>query len=506
MKIAVIGAGFAGVASAKVLTELGHDVTVFEKAPDVGGVWSRTRRYPGLTTQNNKDSYTLSDLRMPKVFPEWLRGEQVQYYLEMYVEKFELARLIRLSTEVRRAQPAGGGGWAITSASTAGDGPDDGPGDGPGDEVTEHFEHLIVASGIFSEPFTPAYDGVEELKAAGGRILAASELHDLETVRGKNVVVVGYGKSACDVAVEIAKEAASTTVVARQLLWKMPRKIKGVLNYKVLLLTRMGEGLFPYQTVRGPEKVLHAGGSKMAGSMVGSVESVTSSQLKLKKLGLLPKGQFSDIARSTVSLATEGFFEGVEAGDIVVERDTEIAAFETKDGRPYAELANGRALPADVVVTATGFKQELPFFSAEIQDQLTDENGDYQLYRQILPLTVKDLTFAGYNSSFFSPLSAEMSAVWIGSYLGGGHEVPSVEEMEAHVSARVAWLRERTDGHHARGTNIIPFSMHNIDEVLGDVGLDVSKRTKAAQWLLPINPKAYASVTPRLVEKLAARS
>ncbi|MFE7224876.1 flavin-containing monooxygenase [Nocardioides sp. NPDC057577] len=493
MKIAVIGAGFAGVASAKVLTELGHDITVFEKTPDVGGVWSRTRRYPGLTTQNNKDSYTLSHLRMPKVFPEWLSGEQVQSYLEMYVEKFDLASMIRLSTEVRRAQPAGGGGWAITSAGADG-------------ETTEDYDHLIVASGVFSEPFAPAYDGVEELEAAGGRILAASELLDLETVKGKDVVVVGYGKSACDVAVEIAKEAASTTVVARQLLWKMPRKIKGVLNYKVLLLTRMGEGLFPYQSIRGAEKVLHAGGSKMAGSMVGSVESVTSGQLKLKKLGLLPKGQFTDIARSTVSLATEGFFEGVEAGDIVVERDTEIAAFVTKDGKPYAELANGRAVPADVVVTATGFKQELPFFSEEICDQLTDDNGDYQLYRQILPLGVKDLTFAGYNSSFFSPLSAEMSAVWIGSHLGGGHEVPPVEEMEAHVTERLAWMRERTDGHHARGTNIIPFSMHNIDEVLGDVGLDVSKRVKAVQWLLPINPKAYASITPRLVEKLAARS
>ncbi|OIJ24964.1 flavin-containing monooxygenase [Nocardioides luteus] len=491
MKIAVIGAGFAGIASAKVLTELGHEVTVYEKAPDVGGVWSRTRRYPGLTTQNNKDSYTLSDLRMPKVFPEWLSGEQVQSYLEMYVEKFELAPMIRLSTEVRSAQPAGGGGWDISVAGADG-------------ETTEHYDHLTVASGVFSEPFAPVYDGVDELKAAGGTILAASELHDLETVKGKDVVVVGYGKSACDVAVEIAKEAASTTVVARQLLWKMPRKIKGVLNYKVLLLTRMGEGLFPYQTVRGPEKLLHAGGSKMAGSMVGSVESVTTSQLKLKKLGLIPKGQFTDIARSTVSLATEGFFEGVEAGDIAVERDTEIAAFVTKDGKPYAELANGRAVPADVVVTATGFKQELPFFSEEIQDQLTDDNGDYQLYRQILPLTVKDLTFAGYNSSFFSPLSAEMSAVWIGSHLGGGHEVPSTEEMEAHVTARLAWMRERTDGHHARGTNIIPFSMHNIDEVLGDVGLDVGRLTKAVQWLLPINPKAYASVTPRLVAKLAA--
>lgn len=498
MKIAVIGAGFAGIASAKVLTELGHDVTVFEKAPDIGGVWSRTRRYPGLTTQNNKDSYTLSDLRMPKVFPEWLSGEQVQNYLEMYVEKFELAPMIRLSTEVRSAQPAGGGGWDITSRATSVVGADG--------ETTEHYDHLTVASGVFSEPFAPAYEGVEELTAAGGTILAASELHDLDTVKGKDVVVVGYGKSGCDVAVEIAKEASSTTVVARQLLWKMPRKIKGVLNYKMLLLTRLGEGLFPYQTVRGPEKVLHAGGSKMASSMVGSVESVTTGQLRLKKLGLLPKGQFTDIARSTVSLATEGFFEGVEAGDIAVERDTEIVAFAVKEGKPYAELASGRALPADVVVTATGFKQELPFFSAEIQDQLTDDNGDYQLYRQILPLSVKDLTFAGYNSSFFSPLSAEMSAVWIGSYLAGAHQVPPAEEMAAHVDQRLAWMRERTDGHHARGTNIIPFSMHNIDEVLDDVGIDVGRLTKAAQWLLPINPKAYASVTPRLVAKLATRS
>ena len=497
MKIAIIGAGFAGIASAKVLTEFGHDITVFEKAPDVGGVWSRTRRYPGLTTQNNKDSYTLSDLRMPKAFPEWLSGEQVQTYVEMYVEKFELAPMIRLSTEVRSAQPAGGGGWDITSGDiTAGE---------AAGGTAEHYDHLVVASGVFSEPFVPAYDGADELEAAGGKVIAASQLHDLESVKGKDVVVVGYGKSACDVAVEIAKEATSTTVVARQLLWKMPRKIKGILNYKMLLLTRLGEGLFPYQSIHGPEKVLHAGGSKMAGSMVGSVESVTTGQLNLKNLGLLPKGEFTDIARSTVSLTTDGFFEGVEAGDIVVERDTEIASFVSKDGKSYAELANGRALPVDVVVTATGFKQELPFFSEEIQDQLTDDNGDYQLFRQILPLSLKDLTFAGYNSSFFSPLSAEMSAVWIGSYLAGAHDVPPVPEMESHVAERLAWMRERTDGHHARGTNVIPFSMHNIDEVLDDVGIDVSGPTKSVQWLLPINPKAYSSVTPRLARKLAAK-
>jgi cation diffusion facilitator CzcD-associated flavoprotein CzcO len=47
MKVAVVGAGFAGLSAAKVLRQSGFDVTVFEQAPDVGGVWSSTRRYPG---------------------------------------------------------------------------------------------------------------------------------------------------------------------------------------------------------------------------------------------------------------------------------------------------------------------------------------------------------------------------------------------------------------------------------------------------------------------------
>ena len=55
MRIGIVGAGFAGLSSAKVLKSFGHDVTVFEKEADVGGVWSASRRYPGLTTQNVRD-------------------------------------------------------------------------------------------------------------------------------------------------------------------------------------------------------------------------------------------------------------------------------------------------------------------------------------------------------------------------------------------------------------------------------------------------------------------
>lgn len=133
MKIGIIGAGFAGLSSARVLTAFGHDVTVYEKAPDVGGVWSATRRNPGLHTQNNKGSHALSELPMPKSYPESPSGQQVQQHVEAFVKKFDIAPYLRLGTEVVRAEPAADGGWDVTTA-----------------ESSEHYGHLVLASGIFS--------------------------------------------------------------------------------------------------------------------------------------------------------------------------------------------------------------------------------------------------------------------------------------------------------------------------------------------------------------------
>ena len=77
MNIAIIGAGFGGLSAAKILKKFGYQVTVFEKEADVGGVWSASRRYPGLTTQNVKSTYCLSDFPYPDHYPEWPTGQQV---------------------------------------------------------------------------------------------------------------------------------------------------------------------------------------------------------------------------------------------------------------------------------------------------------------------------------------------------------------------------------------------------------------------------------------------
>jgi hypothetical protein len=491
MRVGIIGAGVAGLATAKVLMQAGHDVQVFDKATDVGGVWSETRRYPGLTTQSSKAQYSLSDFPMPKNYPEWPTGAQIQAYLAAYAAKFGVDQSLRLSTEVTTVRHAADGRWTLQVCDTV------------GAESTETFDRVVVANGVFCEPAIPAYPGLKEFTAAGGRLCAGTEFHDAEEARDKHVLVVGYGKSACDITVPISQVAASTDVIARQLLWKVPRKIGGFLNFKMLLLTRMGEALFRYLRLRGFEKFLHGPGNGVRRSMINSIGSVSMRQFKLKKHGLVPPGHMEDIVRGAIGLSTEGFFEGVSDGSIVVHRDRTITRLFADGGKPFAELSDGTTLPADLVVCATGFTQGVPFLAEDVQKRLLDERGNFMLYRQILPIDVPGLYFNGYNSSFFSPLNAEMAAVWIAAALAGAVTLPDAATMRQAVVEQLAFMDTATNKHHCRGTKIIPFSMHNVDEVLGDLDLNIKARVRASHWLNPIDPAAYRGITPALLNRLA---
>ncbi|BCJ49688.1 monooxygenase [Actinoplanes sp. NBRC 14428] len=489
MRVGIVGAGVAGLTTAKVLLQAGHEVLVADRAPDVGGVWSRTRRYPGLTTQSAKATYSLSDFPMPRDFPEWPTGAQVQRWLESYAETFGVDRHLLLGTSVERAARQDDG-WTLTLRSTV-----------DGSVRTEKVDRLVVANGVFCEPAIPDFPGRQEFTAAGGRVCAGTEVHDAAEGAGRHVVVVGYGKSACDVTVPLSEVAASTHVVARQLLWKVPRRIAGRVNFKFLLLTRMGEALFRYLRPGPVERVLHGPADPVRRNMINSIGTVSRRQFKLDQLGLVPRGTMEGIVKGAIGLATEGFFEGVEAGRIRVHRDTTIVRLLAVDGRPHAELSDGTTVPADLVVCATGFTQGVPFLDPDVRSSLLDERGNFLLYRQILP-PVPGLYFNGYNSSFFSPLNAEMAAVWIAADLAGGLRLPPPEERRRAVAEQLAFMDEATDGHHCRGTKIIPYSLHNLDEVLADLGVTISALVRASHWLNPVNPAAYRAVTPKVLGRL----
>ncbi len=484
--VAIVGAGFAGLSTARVLRSWGFDVTVFEKEPDVGGVWARSRRYPGLTTQNPRGQYALSDFPMPESYPEWPTGEQVQRYLQSYAEHFDLSSCVSLSTEVTRAvfEPERSR-WRVCTRRTVCQ--------GESKATTREYDYLVVCNGIFSRPLLPSYRGERAFIEAGGLLCHTSELNDAALARGKHVLVIGYGKSSCDVAAAIADQSASTTVVARELIWKVPKQLADLLNFKFLLLTRMGEALFEYIELKGIERFLHGVGKGVRNALLRSVQSVITRQLELEQLGLVPDGPFENIARSTVSLTSDGFFERVAAGKLRVIRGQEI-----RELRPgYATLSDGSEMRADVIVCGTGWRQEVPFLGQELVDRITDEAGNFCLYRSILPLEVPRLAFNGYNSSFFSQLNCEVGAHWLARHMRAQLRLPSVSARARMVAERLAWMEERTQGKHAKGTNIIPFSLHHIDELMADMGETLGAWSRLKQWFLPIEPSDYAFLHTR---------
>lgn len=485
-KIAIIGAGIAGLCTAKTLLALGYEVELFEKESDLGGVWASSRRYPGLTTQNPRETYCFSDWPMPADYPEWPTGAQMQAYLQSYADHFEVTPRIRFACPVTRAVPLSGGiGWELEIATP----------EGP---QTYRYDWLIACNGIFSIPSVPAFRGTDSFRAAGGHVLHTSQFTRPSDATGKHVLVVGYGKSSCDVANAIAPISASTTMVVRHLIWKIPKRIGNVLNFKHLFLNRMGEGLFPWMELKGFEAFLHGPGSFIRNGMLASVQGIIARQLHLKDVGLHPGTPLETIARSTVSLVSDGFFDKVANGTLGFEQDTEITELEPGKAR----LSNGKVLPADIVICGTGWDQRVDFLPEEVRGKVTDAMGNFRLYRSMVPLGVPRLLFNGYNSSFFCQLNAEMGAIWIAALMEDRLTLPTESRMSAEIDARLAWMNERTGGKHCKGTNIVPFSIHHIDELLRDLDLELPRSTRLTQWLRTVRASDFASVGERFMRRM----
>jgi hypothetical protein len=95
-----------------------------------------------------------------------------------------------------------------------------------------------------------------------------------------------------------------------------------------------------------------------------------------------------------------------------------------------------------------------------------------------------------------------MAAVWIAAHLAGAVPGPEPDVVRRQVVAQLAFMDAATDRHHCRGTKIIPFSPKNVDEVLDDLDLNISKRVRAAHWLKPVDPAAYRGVTRAVLARL----
>lgn len=480
-KVIVIGAGLSGLVTAKTLLEYGYAVTVLEKEAEPGGVWASRRHYPGLTTQNTRDTYAFSDFRMPRDYPEFPSGAQMLAYLKAYAEKYGLNRVIRLNHTVDKADLEYAEGkyyWEINGRN----------GEKP---FYEEADFLVVCNGTFSQPYVPEYPGMETFTRNGGQVLHTTTIHSPDLYRRKRVAVVGFGKSACDIAASIAAETRETYLIYRQAKWKVPKRILGI-NYKYLLLTRYGEALTKLRYRSGIENAIHL--LRIPRLMLGLMQKIFRWQQKLDKAGMLPETDITDLLYGELSVESDGFYQKVREQRIIPLR-SEIAGFYEQG----VQLANREIVQLDTVIFGTGFQQTIPFFSEELIRKFTDADGNYLLHRNILPVRVPALAFVGYNTSFYCNLTSEIAALWLCEYLDGQINLPPKAAMDAQILDHLNWRKQFRPNGLFKNAGVYPFNLTYVDWLLADMQARLPLGALLSEWLKVVEPSNYAPVKRKIM-------
>lgn len=484
-RVGIIGAGVAGLATARQLLARGIDCTLFERAERLGGVWAVG--YSGFGAQVQRELYEFPDYPLPPDAPDFTPGPVIQRYLEGYARHFGVWPHIRFGTTVTEVKPSsnGQGSWVVVSETS-------------GRRSEETFDLIVVAIGLFSNrPHMPTFPGQDRF---AGEVVHVSRFQSPEQLTGKKVVVVGFGKSATDAALESADVAKRTTLVFRQPHWPVPRKLLGLLPFKWAMLSRLTSALIPkYYRPSRAERMLHSLGRPMVWLWWRLVELLLIGQCKLgsrrgTRVDLIPSQPVEvDTFGEAVMLPRPELFRSLRNGRIHPRR-AEIARF-TEDG---VELASGESLDADVVVLGTGWETHYSFLPEDVQARIGVERDGQYLYRHMVPPGVPGLVFIGSVSTIENIATYSIQARWLADLIEGRHALPTDGEMRRDVEDMKAWKRDWMPFSPARGSRLLLHMLHYHDQLLVDMGADpLRKRGIFAPFkevFAPYEPRDYRSL------------
>jgi dimethylaniline monooxygenase (N-oxide forming) len=246
--VAIVGAGPAGLVTARYLKSEGFTPVIFDRGRSIGGQWSGDPRcggvWPSMHTNTTRVLTAFSDFPHHPDISVYPRNQDVLAYLCRYAESHGLMPHVRIETRVERIQRAGRGGWTIESRT------------GKSPPVRETFSHLVLATGRYQKPAMPDVPGLATFSGKGGAI-HTNAYKDPESFRGLRVLVGGCAISALEVASDLAMlGAARVFTTNRRQRYIMPKLCAGVPTDHVAF-SRFG-GLaaehFPPEAVAGAFK------------------------------------------------------------------------------------------------------------------------------------------------------------------------------------------------------------------------------------------------------------
>jgi cation diffusion facilitator CzcD-associated flavoprotein CzcO len=205
-KIALIGAGFAGLGVAAAFRRHGILYDHFDANPRIGGIW-HAGAYEGTHTITSRRRTEYRDFPMPAGYPDFPSREQVLAYLESFADHHDLRGALRLGTRIQGLEPAGADRWRLRFES--------------GEERV--YAGAVIATGQHWDCRYPEYPG-----SFAGEVLHSGHYRSAEALRGKRVLVVGGGNSAADIAVDAARVAKEAHISMRRGRWYVPKTMCGI--------------------------------------------------------------------------------------------------------------------------------------------------------------------------------------------------------------------------------------------------------------------------------------
>lgn len=339
----IIGAGPAGLSVGVCLTQEGIPCIILEQSDNVGAAWRR--HYERLHLHTAKAFSELPFLHFPQEYPRYPSRLQIIRYLEAYVQQFQLAP--RFGQHVISVRPVNNL-WEVQTQDTL-----------------YLATNVVVATGYNREPHLPHWPGQESFR---GDILHSSQYRNGEPFRDQKVLVVGFGNSGGEIAIDLWEHGAQPTLAIRSPVNVIPRDLFGI----------------PIQAISIVESKLPLWLSDALNFIILGAVMGDLTRYGLRKLSHGPMTQIRRDAR--IPLIDVGTLQSIKHGQVTVRSG--IDAF-TEDGVIFTDGVHEKY---ETVILATGYRPRVDIFLQGASDAHDEIGTPVSSGSETLP----GLYFCGY--------------------------------------------------------------------------------------------------------------